>query len=75
MALCDRSEIGPWIWYRSMLSTPRRSHRIARRGEQGRRTLSFQACGMNFDAITTRIAARRVRASRRPMMRSLSPLP
>ena len=74
-ALWDRNEIGPWIWYRSMTSIPKRSRELRAADRSAARTLTFHGLGMNFDAMTTRLRTPGSAASRRPMMRSLSPPP
>ena len=75
-ASCERSEIGPWIWYRSIVSQPRRSSESRAAAERSAAcTFSFHGLGMNFVAITTRARTPGSASRRRPMMRSLSPWP
>jgi len=67
--------MGPWIWYRSMVSMPMRSREALAAAVNAEVTLSFHGLGMNLEAITMRDRTLGSWASSRPMMRSLSPPP
>jgi hypothetical protein len=57
------------------VSTPIRSAEALAASSSADPTFSFQGCGMNLLASTTRERTDGSSASNRPMMRSLSPLP
>lgn len=70
------SEMGPWIWYKSTTSTPRRLMEPLRALKREAGNLNLQGNGMNLVAIIGAALPSAVDFfNNRPMILSDSPLP